>query len=468
MILRPNPRSPNINKITRAITQTLEEDPELLQYKTKGILAAGKFVSKKNESEFDIDFSTPSYGGILDGGHNFFAIIRVMLIESVKHKYSSRSREDKRIRKDIEKIRSLHDLIGKWRTYGDLVETLLDDLDKLPESAKKQDGLARKFSFLEPIEIITPRPGTTENEVKDIIHRISVARNNNVQLSEVAIAQHKGSYEYLKQILPEDINALVQWKAGENQCPIAPSKIVPLALLPLKVLENANVLRRLAAALHTADDDDDSTEEAVFPEVKLMSMYTSTAGCISIYSQVIDAVDNLKTCGDDAADEIADSVLESLRVIQDLPRIWDVIEYKFEEYFSLAIQGNEKKYADIPCNSRGPAKKETPTRFYTRQIPRGRYACRGGFATPLFMSICLEFLAYDEDSQKVEWVVSPDKLVDELSVPDNSFILMMRDYIGVMKDTAYDPSKFGKSSMIYSLLKISKNFQVWVQYVKHS
>ncbi len=353
--LRPNPRSPNVNKITKAITHTLEHDPELLQYKTKGILAAGQLLGRQGR-KFNIDFSAPSYGGILDGGHNFLAIVRVMLIDAVRHKYGSLKKEDKRIRKEVDKVRSLRDLIDKWKTYGECVKELVVALKSLPEKAKRTDKTARKFSFLLPIEIIVPREGTTDKEVKEIIHEISVARNNNVQLKEVAIAQHKGSYELLKHILPEEVNSLVQWKSGENQCPIPPTKIVPLALLPLKKLEDVGVLSKLASAMHACNEGDDDSDEAVFPPVKLMAMYTSTAGCVSIYSQVIDAVANLKEFGGEDED-IVDSIVESLGVIRDLPQIWDTLEFKFEDLFTSVLTAGEKRYVELPCNSKGPAKK---------------------------------------------------------------------------------------------------------------
>lgn len=464
--LRPNPRSPNVNKITKAISHTMEHDPELLQYKTKGILAAGQ-LNGRTGKKFEIDFTTPSYGGILDGGHNFLAIIRVMMIDSVRHKYGSLRKEDKQIRKDVEKIRSLRDLIDKWALYGDCVKELIDSLNALPEKARKQEKLFRKFSFLVPVEIITPCRGTTEREVKDIIHEISVARNNNVQLKEVAIAQHKGSYELLKHILPEDVNSRVQWKSGENQCPIAPTKVVPLALLPLKKLEEVGLLKKLAEAIHASNDGDEEIEETVFPPVKLMSMYTSTAGCISVYSQVIDAVANLQESGGDE-DGLVERIVSSLSVIGELPRIWDVLEMKFEDLFSCSLSSGEKRYQDMPCNSKGAAKKETPTRFFTRQIPKGKYVCRAGFATPLFMSICSAFLAYDVDAEAVKWTVSPDKIIEELMCPSRRFKNMMHDYVSLIKSVDYDPSKFGKAPMAYEALNNYSNFIDWVKHVKHS
>lgn len=462
--LKPNPRSPNVNKITKAITRTIEEYPELLQYKTKGVLAAGNYISKSGKT-YTIDFSTPAYGGILDGGHNFFAIVRVMLIDAVRHKYSSQRAEDKRIRRLVDHIRSWQDLTEMWRMYGEHVVSLIKALDSLSTAVKATDKMCRKFSFLLPVEIISPREGTTEREVKGIIHEISVARNNNVQLKEVAIAQHKGSYDLLKQILPAEVNSKVQWKSGENQCPIPPTKVVPLALLPLKKLEEANVLKKLSDSINATSSQDEDAEEASFPPVKLMSMYTSTNGCISIYSQVIDAVANLNESGGHA--EIVESIVDSLGVIRDLPAMWDAFEFAFEDLFALAVSGNEKKYSELGCNSKGAAKKETPTRFFTRQIPKGRFVSRAGFVTPLFMNICHAFLKYDISAQKVDWVVSPDRIVDEILSPSKACKAMMKQYLSFIKTMDYDPSKFGKAPLAYNALSNDSSFLEWMAHVKH-
>lgn len=462
--LKPNPRSPNINKITKAITKTLETDPDLLQYKTKGILTAGQILAQKG-NVWTIDFTTPIYGGVLDGGHNFFAIMRVLVIDAVRHKYNSNRAEDNRRRKDVEKIKSWRDLTERWLTYGSDVRTLLESLGRLSSLAVGQNKLAKKMSFLLPIEVISPSVGVLDREVQEIIHEISVARNNNVQLKDIAIAQHKGSYELLKHILPDDINSKVQWKSGENQCPIAPTKIVPLALLPLKKLEDSMVLKKLSDIINATGEANDEEDETSFPPVKLISMYTSTAGCVSVYSQVIDAVANLQESGGDR-DGIVESVIESLNVIRDLPTLWDSLEYSFENLFSLAVSGNEKKYAELPCNNKGAAKKETPTRFYSKQIPKGKFIARAGFVTPLFMSICSSFLAYDTEDRKVKWIVPPDAIMHEFQLPSQPCREMMREYVSLIKVMDYDPSKFGKSPMSYEAFAKYERFRNWVDYVK--
>lgn len=463
VLLKPNPRSPNVNKITKAITRTLEENPELLQYKTKGILAAGCFISNSGKS-YIVDFKTPSFGGVLDGGHNFFAILKMMLSDAVRHKHNTNTREDKRIRKEVDRVKSWRDLTERWSSYSGEVIEMLESFKRFSAQQKSHDKLYRKCSFLLPIEIISPCEGTTDREVKEIIHEISVARNNNVQLKEVAIAQHKGSYELLKVILPEEVNSKVQWKSGENDCPIPPTKIVPLSLLPLKKLEDADILQKVSELLTKSGESDDDAGTS-FPPVKLMSMYTSTAGCVSIYSQVIDAVANLR---DSASDEegLVDCVNESLRVVGDLPALWDTLEYSFEDLFETSVVGNEKKYAELSCNSSAVAKKETPTRYFTRQIPVGRFIPRAGFLTPLFMSIGSAFLSLDPMEMRVRWLVSPARIEDELLSPSKQCVAMMKEYVRYIKLSDYDPSKFGKSPLAYETLNGSVAFNAWVTYVK--
>lgn len=468
--LKPNPRSPNVNKITRAIDATLDRDPELLQYKTKGVLAAGKYVRRDN-AVFSIDFTTPSYGGILDGGHNFFAIVRHMMIEAVKYKYSSMKKEDKKIRSEVEKTRSWKDLIERWQYHGEIVKEFANSVSGLGMSSRFSinSKLAKKFSFLLPIEILSPTNGTTEREVKDIIHEISVARNNNVQLKDVAIAQHKGSYEFLKQVLPVAVNDKVQWKSGENQCPILPTKVVPLTLLPMLKLEQADVLFKIAKAINTTNSDSDEEQEGTvgFPPVKLMSMYTSTAGCVSLYSQVIDAVLNLDADGED--DEgFKEIVVDSLGVLKDLPDLWDTLECSFEDLYSVVASGNDKQYSDLSCNRKGPAKKDTPTRFMTCVIKKGKFVARAGFLTPLFMTMASAFLTYVPNKRKVMWTVDVQRIKNEILIPSRQMKDMLKQFISLIKSMDYDPAKFGKSPVMYDMFGNDYKFKAWVDHVKHN
>ena len=74
-----NPRTASVNAITTSIYETLDKSPELFWYKTKGILIATKECQLLDRNRIKISFDQPIYEGIMDGGHNTFAITTVPL-----------------------------------------------------------------------------------------------------------------------------------------------------------------------------------------------------------------------------------------------------------------------------------------------------------------------------------------------------------------------------------------------------
>lgn len=464
--LKPNPRSPNVNKITKAIDETLFQSPEMLQYKTKGILMAGAFRERDGDS-FDIDFQTPDYGGILDGGHNFFAVIRNILIETVKIRYPSNRSDDKRKRKDAKRIRSWQSLVDFWELEGEATIGYVDEALGPKGEARAGKELRRKLSFLMPVEILSPVKGVSLKEVREMIHGISVARNNNVQLKDVAIAQHKGSYDYLKQILPDELNRKIQWKSGENQCPILPTKIVSLAILPIEKLSKSGVFPEIEAAVQkTMEGEGDVAEDFHLPAIHRKSIYTSTAACVSAYSQLVDAVSNLADNGDDDED-LKGTVVDSLAVVAEMPAVWDALEERFETLFEAVSALTGKHYADLSCNKKGPTKKEQPTRFQTRQIQPGKFLACTGFLAPLFVAMVGGSLEFDPEERCVIWGVEPSILVRELDEPSPAFLSMVLDYVRLMESQAgFDPSKFGKTQAVYDMFEPYQSVQIWLAHVR--
>ena len=300
-----------------------------------------------------------------------------------------------------------------------------------------------------------------------MIHGISVARNNNVQLKDVAIAQHKGSYDYLKQILPEELNRMIQWKSGENQCPILPTKIVSLAILPIEVLSKVGVFAQVESAVQsTLVTEGESVDDFHLPVVNRKSIYTSTAGCVSVYSQLVDAVSNLADNGADDAN-LKDIVMDSLSVVADLPCIWDALEERFEFLFSAVSDVVGKRYENLTCNKKGPTRKEQPTRFHSRQILPGRFPACTGFLAPMFVALVGGFLRFDTDKHCTVWDIDPNLIVRELDDPSQSFLAMMKDYVGLMDSQAlFDPGKFGKTQAVYDMFEHYQSVQEWFAYVR--
>ena len=74
-----NPRTATVNQITRSIQSTLSDCPELFWYKTKGILIATESCEILDRNRVRLSFEHEKFEGIMDGGHNTFAIARFII-----------------------------------------------------------------------------------------------------------------------------------------------------------------------------------------------------------------------------------------------------------------------------------------------------------------------------------------------------------------------------------------------------
>ena len=69
-----NPRTAKINPITKSIHETLETSPDLFWYKSKGILLSTESCKFLDRNRIEISLGDEEHEGIMDGGHNTFAI----------------------------------------------------------------------------------------------------------------------------------------------------------------------------------------------------------------------------------------------------------------------------------------------------------------------------------------------------------------------------------------------------------
>ena len=77
--LDANPRESKSNKVTDAITDTLEKSPELMIFKSKGLLVStSKCTVTDSYQHVKLSFNK-QHEGVLDGGHNMFAITLFIL-----------------------------------------------------------------------------------------------------------------------------------------------------------------------------------------------------------------------------------------------------------------------------------------------------------------------------------------------------------------------------------------------------
>ncbi len=443
--LAPNPRSPTYNRIAKDIEKTLEKTPDFFKYMSKGSLFSCS-VSGRSGEKLTLDLEK---GGILDGGHNFYALCHYMLTKCVKAQFPGQKKFEVEARRKVERAKDWDKLVEAWKEYGKYIKLAL------------AAGAKKGMSFELPAELLTPSQGVREKEFRDAIDMISIARNNNVQLKAEAIAQKKGSYELLRLYLPQKINEKIQWKSGQPGRTISSTYIVRLAIVPLWVLQHEGELHKVEDAVNEMLGASGGDEKLLFEQLSLQAIYSSATKAISQYSQVIDAVTNL-----DEDEHARKVVVDSLSVVTDMPMLWDVLEYAFEKAYDKAVVGTGKKaFCEFPCNRDGKTgepkvlKTPKPTRFETQQIGCGSCAPAAGFITPLFVALAVALLEYNNKASRVAWSCDIGKVIEgiQYALPGNALEKVMPEFIDIIEEAQYNPQDVGKTPAYSSLIKLFKN-----------
>lgn len=219
--LAANPRSSRRNSVVDDILHTLHTTPELFRYKSKGLLIGTAHYEELQRSRYRVRFEDPDVEGILDGGHNMLAIGLHML------KRVMDEREWKR-------IKSWDDMKVAWEEHKDDVEEIKDE-----------------FNFDVAVELLVPS-GSTPDDVDAFVMpllEVCEARNNNAQLPIEARTNKQGFYDAIKESVPQDFAARVEWKPNswedeDEKRPIKVRDLVALAWIPLNALGEANALPR--------------------------------------------------------------------------------------------------------------------------------------------------------------------------------------------------------------------------------
>ena len=138
--LEANPRSSKTNAVTDGIQNSLESDPDLFPFKTKGILLASSEYTMLDRGRIIIRPQDRSVEGILDGGHNTLAIGLYMLKQALE--FGGRSLDSK--------VRKWDEFKEAWTENRDLVSLYFDHVRNNPGPADKLDTLV-------PVELLVPR-----------------------------------------------------------------------------------------------------------------------------------------------------------------------------------------------------------------------------------------------------------------------------------------------------------------------
>ena len=345
---RINPRTATANPITKAIYETLDKSPELFWYKTKGILIATENCELLDRNRVRISFNKPSYEGIMDGGHNTFAIARFIV--------------DKLFGVTFKKWDECKEY---WEEHYDEIVAKFQEVEHTPQ-----------FRFSIPVEIVFPgEDEAAREEYYASIAEICSARNNNIQLKETAKGNQVGCYDYLK----ERLNAYpIIWKTGETG-KIRAEDVIAMANVPLYFLQEAGLLP-------------DGVKK--FNRVNL---YSSKGQCVNFFNEVIS---NPAISVEEHGKYIIINPLikSALDMTEDLMKFFDLLYVKFPDMYN----SHQGSFGRITAVKNGVKSKP----LFGTIDDSIDYTYPDGYIYPLLGGV-VGLMKYDEVTDTLKWIVNP-------------------------------------------------------------
>lgn len=404
MDIDSNPRKPKESSVTRDICDTLSSNPELFHLMSKGILVSASNCQTLERNRFKIDFEHTGYAlpGILDGGHNSFAIAKFILSQT---------------NAEVKNAKDWESLLPIWFENADAVHHLFSDPDKVTSLG---------LNFLIPIEVIFPRSISNDEVLnywgeshRDITH----ARNNNAQLTDSTKDHHQGFYEYLKNTLPEALRSRVEWKTNDGGV-IKAADIVSLALIPLSTL----------------------SKDITGVDINLTKIYNSKQYCVEVFRQILEKDGNGHWKGQSYS-LTNPLIMSALDLVPDIVEAYDFIYKNFPDAYNKAdgsfgrISGvriydpkkiSDQKYAKKP--------------FYTKYtLQECDYSYADGFIIPLVVGL-KELIIVDSAQEKLYWKHEPKVFVYQC------FSRILGMYSALIRATNWDPQKIGKDKGSYEIV----------------
>jgi hypothetical protein len=385
--LAADPRLAKESRITKEIMDTLANTPSLYPFKSKGILVGVSDCKEMDRERFELTFDDDALDvvGILDGGHNVFAIIKYLLGQMDGEPIAEKKWDN-----GLEKL--FHS------KYTDLIEYLQENSDE-------PDSIA---NIKVTVEILMPIDNRNERATfNDTLAEICAARNTNAQLKEESVEDKEGLYDFIKnEVLDPAIKGRIIWKTGEEG-EVNSSDLLALSWIVL--------------------GDFDSTAE----KVSLPSIYSSKAKCISTLNSLLKKPEYSEK--DAGKITITDERLKSaLKLLREIPYVFDRVYIEFGKKYNR----EDGSFGRIQCVKCKPSK----SKFYGWENPDYNYP--DGFIVPL---VCggLSALVKKDDNGMYSWKTDPKKFFDE-HLDD-----LMKIYAGLVRFANWNPQNLGKNNASY-------------------
>lgn len=412
--LQANPRNSKTGQVTDSIQESIEREPDLFPFKTKGILLAASSYEQLQRGRIRVHFNDTSIEGILDGGHNTLAIGLYIL----RHALAPTGQKVPRRQLKWADFKQL------WNDNADSIrQYLLASQGDEDETGNEDSGL----SFYVPVELLVPsdpnNPMCVDEFLSNLLE-ICEARNNNAELTIGAKANQKGYFDALRQMFEDrdpELCKRIEWKTNDKG-DIKVQDIIALTWIPL----------RHVGSVHDKDG------KLVEPpsEVKL---YSSKASCLKQFERFMSSpeVSLSDLQGTYKADAVCnEQVLEAFKRAVEMPFLYDEIYARFPDLYNAA----NGKYNAITSVKKLNSTKTVKTTPYTRR--EVKVANPDGFIMPLVYGM---HVLVNPDT--LEWLTDPREFLDRY-LP-----AIVRRYYEIFQPLGWDPQKIGKAALSYTTVE---------------
>lgn len=410
--LEANPRASRTGNVTDAIQDSINTNPALFPFKTKGILLAFSQYQHLDRGRIKLIADNPAIEGILDGGHNTLAIglnILSRAFEYAELKFPKGA-------KTWDQFKTL------WDDNSETVNQYLLYLKKNPE--------VKDLDYLIPVEIEVPRDPddiACVTKYKNDLFDICYARNNNAQLSNSDKANHRGYFEDLKEYMEsrnKDLADRIIWKSNDGG-DIKAQDIVALSLIPLSLITPVK-------------DENGKQIDPVAPN----KIYSGKGSCLQLFERLMASEDVTVVDENDSKHKLLnDEVSSALQIAVDIPELYDYIYENFPRLYNAA-GGSYGRITAVKSMNGKKAQKCTP--FLGREIDT---LSPEGFIVPL---------VYGLQTLMTNTIVNGKKTVIWTQPPLPFLALnlgkIVEQYSLVINMCDFDPQKVGKASQAYQMV----------------
>ncbi|MCH5316132.1 MAG: hypothetical protein J1E81_09465 [Eubacterium sp.] len=407
--LDANPRSSKTGSVTDAIQESIEKEPELLPFKTKGVLLASSQYEFLERNRLRIIPEDLDVEGILDGGHNALAIGMYILKNAL----------------EFDNI----PLEKGCKTWGDFKRLWINNRHSIDDYLKYlKDFQSEDLDFLIPVELLLPRDlndCACVSKFKYSLLEICEARNNNAELSLSTKANQKGHYDILKQFMEDhnpELAKRIEWKSNDGG-DIKAQDIVALSWIPLSLIEPIK----------------DENNKIIEP-VSANKLYSSKGSCMKQFERLMSSPDVSIESEEDYKSEIVNKeVISALKITAELPELYDYIYKEFPKLYNKNGGNYGRIVAVKVLNEKRKIKKSPYINLSVETLSPD------GFIIPLVYGLkALMERKEVNGKREIVWAKEPMPFLrDNLSE-------IVSYYSGIFSICDYDPQKVGKASQSYT------------------